>query len=775
MSQTNNEQSESYEIVITDYLKILLKNWYWIALSIIICCVVAAAYILVTPKRYERALQIMIKEDTKRDISEPDEKTILKDINFILFKTNINNEIELLQSEKIMEDIVRRLRLEQRYKMRSWMKYIDLYNESPIEVAFLNAEKEKELLSLTITLLPENKLKLTNFKRGNTRISKATVIASILDTAVTPLGRIIVAPTFYYNEGFIDETIHVSKLNMDDVIEDLRKNIKITKSDDNTIIKLLYQDNSIQRADDILNTMIAIYDHDNIDYRNQVIENTSNFISDRLRIIEKGLGLVDKDISRYKSSNMINNTKESSYLFLMESSQLTQELSKLQNQLSVAKFIKDYLTNSANNNNLIPSNSGIDDLPLEKQISEYNTLMLKKGRLLENSSEKSPAVLEQIKILLAMRQSIIQSVDNLSNVYELQIAGIKEQENLTNRKISNIPEKEMDIISIERRLKIQENLYLYLLQKREENELARSFITSNFRIVNSSGGSSYPTFPNSLTIMCLALIFGFLAPCIYFFLNQLLSSKIRNAKDVIDCLEVPFLGIIPQVNHRSSKQPKIAAPDIENIVSVNNNGSDIVSEAFRIIRTNINFMSSKKEKTKVVMFTSFNEPSGKSFVSLNLAVSFAMARKKTALIDMNMRKATLSSYIHSPETGLANYLDNTDLTLQDILLKEPFFPGLDMIPVGTIPLHPVDLLMSDKLKDLISALQDVYDYIIIDTTPFNIVADASIIEKLSDLVIFVLGENLSDRRRLPELDSLYSHKINNLSVLLNGVSSFQSY
>jgi capsular exopolysaccharide synthesis family protein len=773
MSKVSNEKTEISEIQIVDYLKLFMKNWYWMALSTLICCLIAGIYIMVTPKIYERKVQIMIKEDAKRDISEPDEKTILRDINFIFSKTNINNEIELLLSERTMEDVIQKLHLEQCYKIRSGLKYVELYNETPVEVSFLDPKKIKDQHSLTLTPLSENKVKLDNFKMEFLKISNASIIVDYFDTVTTPLGRMIVFPTIYYSEEFIDKPVHVSRLNVDNVMEDIRDRIKTTTDHENTIVKLSFQDNNIQKADDILNTIITIYNENNINYRTQIILNTSNFINERLRVIEKELGLVDQDISSYKSSNMITNIKDASYLFLTESSRIDQQLAELQNQLSVAKFIKEYLINPSNNNNLIPSNSGINDSPLEKQISEYNSLMLKKGRLLENSSQTSPSVVEMTKTLATMKQSIIRSVDNLAVVYELQIAGIRDKESQINQKISNVPEKEMDIISIERRLKIHENLYLYLLQKREENELAGSFITSNFRIVNSAGGSRSPIYPKSLSILAIAFVAGLLIPFIFLLVKQLSSTKITGAKDVLNIINLPFLGVIPQVIQRKNKQKDLNHRHINDIIHVKNDTSNDINEAFRIVRTNIDFMDDKKEEMKVIMLTSFNEKAGKSFVALNLAISFAIANRKTILIDMDMRKTTLSSYFHSTKTGLVDYLSDSQCSLEDILMEKTCHPNLDIILAGNISTNPVELLSSPRLKELINTLRHTYNHIIIDTTSFDTVADASIIEKITDMTIFILMENLSDIHKLPELENL-SNRMKNMTVLLNASRKIES-
>ncbi|MDR0602721.1 MAG: polysaccharide biosynthesis tyrosine autokinase [Bacteroidales bacterium] len=773
MSKVNNEKIDPNEIQIIEYLKLFMKNWYWMALSILICCIIAAIYIMITPKVYERKVQIMIKEDAKRNISEPDEKTILKDINFLFNKTNINNEIELLLSEKTMDDVIAKLHLEKCYKIRSGLKYVELYNETPIEVHFLDVKTIKNQHSLTVTPMSENKVKLDNFKIEHENASNISTSAAYFDTVETPLGKIVISPTIYYKEDFIDKSIHVSRLNADNIAEDIRNNITTTTDHENTIVKLSFQDNNIQKADDILNTIIAIYNENNITYRTQIILNTSNFINERLRVIEKELGLVDQDISSYKSSNMITNIKDASYLFLTESSRLDQQVAELQNQLSVAKFIKEYLINPANSNNLIPSNSGINDSPLERQISEYNSLMLKKGRLLENSSLTSPPIVEMTKTLSTMKQSIIRSVDNLAVVYELQIAGIKDKGKQINQKISNVPEKEMDIISIERRLKIQEDLYLYLLQKREENELAGSFITSNFRIVNSAGGSRSPIYPKSLSIMAIAFVTGLLIPSVYLTFKQLTSSKITSPKDILNYTDIPFLGIIPLAFPRKNKQKDLNLKHINDIILVKNNTSNDINEAFRIVRTNISFMDDQKEDLKVIMLTSFNEKAGKSFVALNLAVSFAITNKKTVLIDMNLRNKILSSYLHSPATGLVNYLDDSYCSLDKILMEKTCHPNLDIIPAGSTSANPVELLSSNRLKELVSTLRHTYDHIIIDTTPFDIVADASIIEKTADMTVFILMENLSEACKLPELENLAA-KIKNMTLLLNA-SRVMSY
>jgi capsular exopolysaccharide synthesis family protein len=584
------------------------------------------------------------------------------------------------------------------------------------------------------------------------------------DTTDTPVGRIVIFPTLYNSEEYLNIPIYVTKSGLNQTAESLSINASADKT--NTVITLSLTDNVPEKAEDILNTLISVYNEDNIKYKNQIVEKASAFIKEHLGVIEQELETVDKDISVYRSENMATNIEASTEIFLTESSTYNKQIFDLQNQLSIAEFIKEYLTNPANNNNLIPSNSGIDNAPVEAQITEYNSMMLKRARLIENGSEKSPAVIELSNASIALKQSIIRSIDNSIVVLNLQIQGLKNREEQTNRKIAGVPKKEQEMIPIKRRLDTQEELYLYLLKKRIENELAGAVTISNFRIVNEADGSSNPVAPKSRMILLAALVAGLLLPFAVFWLNDLLYTSIRGPKDVTDNLTVPFLGTVPQ--NRQKKKKKAKGDIVSSLLIVRDNSRGHLGEAFRVIRSNMDFMTAKNN-AKVIMTTSFNVGSGKSFVSLNLAMSFALTNKKVIIVDVDLRKAFISTCVGSPKTGISAYLSGINSNPDELIVKEWLNPNLDILPVGKLPPNPAELLLSDRFKELISILQERYDYVFLDTTPVNIVADASIVADAANMTIFVVREGLLDRRMLPELEQIYkTGKFPNMAVLLNG-------
>jgi capsular exopolysaccharide synthesis family protein len=761
------EIREEGGINIADYLNLMKFKWYWFVLSVVACLSIAVLYLQITPKIYERTAQIMIKDDSKRGNGGIDEMSVLSELNFFSPKSNVNNEVELLRSKRMRREVVGRLNLTTKYMIKSKLKTIELYRDSPVEIGFPDSQ-EGEAFSFTLNIISPEEVELSDFTHTEIELQEKTVKkARMSDTVDTPVGRIVVFPTLFNSDEYINIPIYVTKSELNQAAESLSIDASVDKT--STVITLLLTDNVSERAEDILNTLIAVYNEDNIIYKNQVVEKTSDFIGEHLYVIERELESVDKDISVYRSENMATDIQASTEIFMTESSTYNKQVFDLQNQLSVAEFIKEYLTNPANNNNLIPSNSGTERSPVESQISEYNTMMLKRARLIEGGSEKSPAVIELTNASIAMKQSIIRSVDNMAIVLNLQIKGLKNREEQTNKKLAGVPKKEQEMIPIKRRLDTQEELYLYLLKKRIENELAGAVTISNFRIIDEADGSKYPISPKAKIIMLAAFIAGLLIPFSIFWLRELLYTGIRGPKDITDNLTIPFLGTIPQSRQKIGKKSK--QHTIASSLIVNDNSRDQISEAFRVVRSNIDFMNSKNN-ANVIMATSFNIGSGKSFVSLNLAMSFALAGNKVILVDLDLRKATLSA---SHKTGTSAYLGGIHPSYDDLIVKEWLNPNLDILPVGKLPPNPAELLLTPKFKELISALREKYDYVFLDTTPVNIVADASIVADVANMTVFVVREGLLDRRMLPELEQIYrSGKFPNMAVLLNASNMMSS-
>jgi capsular exopolysaccharide synthesis family protein len=754
------EIREDSGMTAVECLNLIKVKWRWFLLSVTVCFAGVMLYLQMTPKIYERSARIMIKDHSKQGNGGVDEMAVLSELNFFSPASNVNNEVELLRSKRMMHRVVGKLNLSVQYRIKSKLKTVELYRNSPVSVVFPEFDDD-DAVEFILNIISPDELKLSGFRQGETEWKGTSVKTRMSDTVRTPVGKIVVFPTLCNVDEYLDVPIYVTKSGIHQTADGL--NLSADADKINTVITLSLTDNIPERAEDVLNTLIAVYNEENIAYRNQAMKKTSDFINEHLYVIERELESVDRDISEYRSENMATDIQTSAGIFMTESSTYNKQIFDLKNQLAAAAYIKEYLTNPLNSNSLISSNLGIDNSSVESHIAEYNNLMLKRARLIENGSEKSPAVIELSKASVAVKQSIIRSVDNLVAVLNLQIKGLKHREEQTNKKIAGVPKKEQEMIPIKRRLSTQEELYLYLLKKRLENELAGAVTVSNFRIVNEAYGSLIPIAPKSRMIVPAALIASILLPFFIFWMKELLNTKVRGPKDIADSLTVPFLGVVPQNRQKKSKEDSSLSSLI-----VRDGGRDQISEAFRVVRSNIDFMNAKNS-ANVIMTTSFNIGSGKSFVSMNLAMSFALTGKKVILADFDFRKAFLSSCAGYPKTGVSGYLSGINSSIDELIVKEWTNPNLDILPVGKLPPNPAELLLSVKFKELISILQKKYDYVFLDTTPVNIVADASIVADAANMTIFVVREGLLDRRMLPELEQIYkTGKLPNMAVILNG-------
>ena len=488
------------------------------------------------------------------------------------------------------------------------------------------------------------------------------------------------------------------------------------------------------------------------------------FINERLGVIEGELGNVDDDISSFKSEHLLPDVQAAANMYMTQANEANAAIRELNNQAYMARYIKNYLTNENNKHQLLPANSGIENASLATQLNEYNTKLLERNSLVSHSSAKNPLVREMDKSLDDMRSALITSIDNQMVALRAQIRSLEAIGGQATSQIASNPKQSKYLLSVERQQKVKESLYLYLLQKREENELSQAFTAYNTRIITKPGGSMIPTAPVKKNIFLVAFALGILIPVVIIFIRENMNTRVRGRKD-LDGLSVPFIGEIP-LSIRGKKRVK--SYEAHTIV-VKEGSRDIMNEAFRVLRTNLEFMIGKDQSSNVIVVTSFNPGSGKSFLTMNIAISLAIKNKKVLVIDGDLRHASASAYIHSPKIGLSNYLGGHIDKISDIIVTNEQHPSFSFIPVGTIPPNPTELLFDDRLQKAIHTLKQQYDVVLIDCPPVELVADTQIIEKLADRTVFVVRAGLLERSMLPELENIYREKkYKNMSVILNG-------
>lgn len=756
-------------IRIQDLWGMYAPKWYWFAVSLFIALAIAVLYLLSTPPIYTRTAAILIKDNSKSN-SSTSAMSDFSDLGIFKSNTNINNELLTLKSPTQMIEVVRRLGLNETFTIRRGLKDVDLYKSCPVAVTFL--DKTEVPLSFVIEFSSKDAFTISGFETSGESTGE-TFSAQIGDSIRTPAGMIVISSGQVPTDAFTETPVRYARENMRNVADAYADALVAELgNEDATIINLSITDVSIRKAEDILNTLIEVYNENWIQDKNQIAVSTSQFISDRLSVIENELGHVDENISSYKSEHLLPDVQAASSLYMAQSAENKKELSALSNQLSTAQYIRREL-NAKQLDQPLPTNSGILNANIESLISEYNNLVLDRNRLIANSSEKNPLVKNMASSLQSMQRTIIQSVDNLIVSLNTQIRSIRRQEEATTSRLASNPNQAKYLLSVERQQKVKEELYLYLLQKREENELSQAFTAYNTRLITAPRGSMFPTAPRKMNILLVAFAIGLLLPAVLIFMKENMNTKVRGRKD-LENLSVPLIGEIPQYSGTKKRWWRPLNRDRQEMktIVVNEGNRNIINEAFRVMRSNVDFMVSKDSSRHVFVLTSFNPGSGKSFLSMNIAISFAIKKKRILVIDGDLRHGSISSFIASPDKGLSDYLGNRIEDWREIIVPYKEYANLHVIPIGTVPPNPTELLEDGKLADLIAALRPEYDYIFIDCPPIDIVADTQIIEKQADRTIFVVRSGLLDRSMLSELETMYTEKrFKSLSMILNGTES----
>ncbi len=772
VTQESTQQEESF-LNIHDIIYLCIARWKWFVLSLAVCLGIAMYYVLKTPPTYQRTASILIKEDSKASSVNSDVASMFSNMGLSGTNTNVYNELNALQSPAVLLEAGKRLNYDMTYMVPGTFHKQVIYGDNlPVKVVFHDLKPEDNA-SLVLRLNADRTFEATDVKFSGSKKKNIEDIKGKCNTTVrTELGRMTVIPTAEY-DSFVkaDEPLYISRSNLFDMTNRIKGSLTAELTDKNTtLIDITYVDVLPKRAEDVINMIITVYKESWLKDKNLMTIATSNFITERLGVIERELGDVDSNISSYKSAHLLPDVDAVSSLYMGQARENMSQILQLNTQRSIANYMKSYLTESSKKNQLLPSNSGIESTGIESQISEYNNKLLERNNLVANSSEHNPLVQDIDQALDAQRKAILASVNNLIVSIDTQIRHVEESENRTTSQIASSPNQAKYLQSVGRQQKVKEALYLFLLQKREENELSQAFTAYNTRIITPPSGSLAPIAPVKNKILLIAFAIGLLLPVGIIYLLKSTNTKLRGRKD-LDSLNVPFLGEIP-LHMTGAKQHwwerKKKQKDTKTVL-VKSGKRDITNEAFRVLRTNIEFVCNQQDKANVILLTSFNPGSGKSFLSVNIAQSFAIRNKRTLVIDFDLRHSSTSQYVGNPAKGLTDYLSGKADNVNELIVSDKLSTAADILPIGTIPPNPTELLYSERLAPMMEMLGKQYDYIFLDCPPIEVVADTKIIEQYADRVIFVVRAGLLERSMIGELQKLYNENTyKNMSLILNG-------
>ena len=762
-----NTLNEEEGFQISELVELVTKHIWWYV-GVTLCCLVFAGYYLYkTPTVYNRSAKVLV-DDSNQDAAMRNLGMASANMMRLRSFNSVENELETFASPDLMEIVVERLGLQTRYVEQQILRQVELYHNSPVEMRLAGTNPASGF-SFLVRPAKGGKIELSEFKIRKDEIDE-TIVGNYGDTLITPVGALVLFAKDNI-EDFKDD-IRISWSNSGAMAKAYAGKLNLSLSGkESSVIVLSLTDQYPSRADAILSTLIDVYNEEWISNKNRSAINTAAFINERLVVIEQDLTAVENALKEYKSNNNLTDVKASAQRYLNESSAYATKSFEVTNQLTIAKYIRDYLTEPQNATKLIPSNLGLTNVSVEAQIKEYNDIVLQRDRLLAGSSIHNPLVADLTASLASIRTAILSSVENLIATLQLQLDRIAGQEKQILSRMSSSSGQELQLLSIEREQQMTQNLYVFLLQKREENELAALVNVGNTRMIMSPNGSSAPVAPNRKMILFAALVLGCGLPFAFFFLKKMLDTSIKNKGD-LGHLSVPFLAELPEYVRPEDRFKKFRRHNKDDKsltkIIVEHGSRDMMNEAFRVLRTNIDLMMGKDRKSKVIMFTSFNPNAGKTFSVMNIASSMALKGSKVMLIDLDLRKASLSKCLGVVHTGVAAYLnskiDDYHKGVEEI--RENLF----VLPIGTLPPNPTELLLTERFRDMIEKMREEYEYIFLDCPPIEVVADASIITEVVDMTLFVMRANHMDKKVLPNIEDLYaSGKYNHMTMILNCV------
>lgn len=775
-----------------DFVQLGIRNWKWILSSLIICLGLGFLYIKCQEPEYERSEEILIK-DQQAGGGVGGMSATFASMGLVSGNTNVYNELISITSPAVLGEVIERLRIDVDYIKSGFFHGTTLYGVTlPFEVKFVDLDNE-ESAEFKCKINPDNTLNLYKFisydKTGEKiKYDKEVTGVKIGTIVKTPVGNLQFSPNKHYNQ--LDESvvpgdeITISKSGMQNSIEKYER--KITgdlKEEFADVIELIIKDVNVERAIDILTGIVNVYNENWVLDKNKVAKATSAFIEERLRIIEQELGEVDSNIAKYRSNTGAIHLSEKSSALLSKEGDLENQIVNLTNTMSLCKYMLEYLKDSNNNFKIIPVNAGVQSNEVEIQINTYNSMLLDRNSLVSNSSESNPLVKDYDLQLANLRNAILKGMSNRMVQLQTLLSSAKAEQAKALGSLKETPAKSLPLLSEQRQQSVKENLYLFLLEKREENELSQKFTADNTRIITPPMGSLKPVSPKKAIIMLGMFVFGLALPWFILYFKHTNDTKVRSKKD-LERVKVPFAGEIPEVAKSGKRKLfdtvgkiKLRKEDSAPMAVVAEGERDVVNEAFRVIRSNIDFMigGSADKGGEVILVTSFNPGSGKSFVSYNLGLSFALKKKRVLLVDCDLRHGSSSMYVDMPSHGITDYLRQVTDDWSSLVKKSPSTPSIDILPVGKMPPNPVELLENGRLEQLVAQARNAYDIVILDCPPVNIVVDTQIVAQCADRTLFIVRAGLLEKSALAELNEFYAEKkFNNMSVLLNGTTAAHS-
>ena len=756
------EQSEE-QVNIQELLFRYLIHWPWFVVSIIICIACAWGYLRLTTPIYNISATVLIKDEKKgggASMSSDLEKMGLE--GFVSSSSNVDNEIEVLRSKSLSREVVNNLGLFVTYMDEDEFPSKELYHTSPVLVSLTHQEADKlpGRMEINMILQPTGALGVqitVGEKEYRKQFDKLPAVFPTDEGTVAFFANndtlSAVCPENITKERHITAFINRPF----SVLKEYVNSLSIAPTSKTTSVVVISLENTnTRRGRDYINKLLEMYNINANNDKNEVAQKTAEFIDERIGIISKELGSTEQDLENFKRSAGITDLSSEAQIALTGNAEYEKKRVENQTQINLVMDLQRYM--KGNEYEVLPSNIGLQDAASAGAIDRYNQMLVERKRLLRTSTENNPTIINLDTSIRAMRTNVQATLDATLKGLQITKEDLAREASRYSHRISDAPTQERQFVSIARQQEIKAGLYLMLLQKREENAITLAATANNAKIIDEALADNNPVSPKNMMVYLAALLLGVGLPVGIIYLIGLTKFKIEGRVDVEKLTSLPVIGDIPLADEKSGS------------IAVFENQNNLMSETFRNVRTNLQFILENGKN--VILVTSTISGEGKSFVSSNLAISLSLLGKKVVIVGLDIRKPGLNKVFNlsRKEHGITQFLTNPTVDLMDLVQPSDINKNLFILPGGAVPPNPTELLARDGLEKAIETLKVSFDYVILDTAPVGMVTDTLLIGRTADLSIYVCRADYTRKAEFSLINELSeNNKLPNLCIAINGL------
>ena len=725
----------------------LLRYWKWYVLSVAVCSALMYWYSARQSYTYESVVTVMIRDAAQKTSIDFDLRRASR--------INVDRELLQFQSRIVIGRAIKAVDAQIDYKIKERFRIVELYKSAPIQIAFTDTLDLDQRFD--VAYKDAAHVKVTN---SDTKEERVVPIGQEVGYGK---GRMIISAGEGYNRSWPASTVMVTRHSIKSLAAAYQGSIAISQPQSRaSVLRLSLSGDNKAKITNFLVALVDSYNEESSSLRRQIAANTSRFISERIKSLGQELDSISFSIDSFQRANryIMPSSVVSDYASMSKSNQSASD--NIETQKRLTNYFLAELSNVAKSREYLPEGIGINYNGVEQQISLYNSIKPEYDRWLKTAGGQTdhPMVVKYADALRSIRENISRGLHSYLATLDRRLSELNRSNSEGLAKVSDMPTEERKWQDIERQQRMKERLYTDLLTRREENNFNQTIQVDDSYVMDNDTGPTGPVSPNTTRSMLLGALFGVVLPTIFFILRMLTDNKVHSRKDVVSAVTIPYLGDIP------------LAGDKSNFYSITEQGTDAVTESFRILRTNLSFLADDSlGRAQRIICASFGEAAGKTFITNNLALSLAFTGRKVAIVDLDIRKGALSKRLgFGGHDGVTNYLVHEQVQLKDIIYNHPEVPSVKIVPAGHSAPNPAELLLRPRLDQLVEELSPNFDYVLIDGVPYGVVADATITNRIADSTIFVLRAEALDRRSLPELQNLYDTKLlKNMAIILNGV------